>query len=83
MKPIVIIAIAVLLGGLVAVMAGNFSDQDQTSAMDETKPWLGMSCDEMLDFSASDQHQDITMDQHMEFHQYYFDHCSEIEDAVP
>ena len=83
MKPIVIIAIAVLLGGLVAVIAGNFSVQDQTSAMDETKPWLGLSCDAMLDFSASEKHQDLTPDQHMEFHGYYFDNCSGTESGQP
>ncbi len=86
MKPIVIISIAVLLGGLVAILAGNFSDQDQTTGfmeMDETKPWLGLSCDKMLDFSASDKHQDITPDLHMEFHEYYFDNCSEIKFEMP
>ncbi len=79
MKPIVITAIAVLLGGLVAIIAGNFSGQDQTSTMDETKPWVGLSCDGMLDFSASPEHQDLTPDQHMEFHGYYFDNCSETD----
>jgi len=83
MKPIVIIAIAVLLGGLVAIIAGNFSVQNQTSAMDETKPWLGLSCDAMLDFSASDEHQELTMDLHMEFHEYYLDRCSQTESTIP
>ncbi len=83
MKPIVLISIAVLCGGLVAVIAGNFSGQDQTSVMDETKPWVGLDCDKMLDFSASDEHQDLTMDQHMEFHNYYFDHCSGTESGEP
>ena len=83
MKPIIVIAIAVGLVTIVAILGGTYFTQNQITEMDETKPWLGMSCDEMLDFSASDQHQDITMDQHMEFHQYYFDHCSEIEDTIP
>ena len=86
MKPIVIISIAVLLGGLVAILAGNFSDQSQTTGsmeMDEIKPWLRLSCDEMLDFSASDKHQELTPDQHMEFHEYYFDNCSETEYGAP
>jgi len=86
MRPIVIISIAILLGGLVAILAGNFSDQSQTTGsmeIDETKPWLGLSCDEMLDFSASDKHQDITPDLHMEFHEYYFDNCSEIKFEMP
>jgi len=38
-----------------------------------------LNCDEMLDFSASDQHQDLTMDQHMKFHEYYINHCSDTE----
>ena len=83
MKPIIVIAIAVGLVTIVAILGGNYFVQNQITEMDETKPWLGMSCDEMLDFSASEQHRDITMDQHMEFHQYYFDHCSEIEDTIP
>ncbi len=82
-KSIITVAIIVGLGALVVIMVGNYFVQNQTTGMDETKPWLGLSCDEMLDFSASEQHQNITMDQHMEFHQYYFDHCSEIEDAMP
>ncbi len=82
-KPIIIIAIAVGLGAIVVIIGGNYFVQNQTTEMDETKPWLGLSCDEMLDFSASDQHQDITMDQHMEFHQYYYDHCSETELGKP
>ncbi len=82
-KSIIIVAIIVGLGALVVIIAGNYFVQNQTTEMDETKPWLGLNCDEMLDFSASVQHQNITMDQHMEFHQYYFDHCSEIEDAIP
>ena len=83
MKPIIVIAIAVGLVTIVTILGGTYFTQNQITEMDETKPWLGMSCDEMLDFSASDKHQDITMDQHMEFHQYYFDHCSEIEDTIP
>ncbi len=86
MRPIVIISIAVLLGGLVAIISGNFSDQNQTTGsmeMDETKPWLGLSCDKMLDFSASDKHQDLVEDQHMEFHEYYFNNCSETESEIP
>ncbi len=83
MKPIIIIAIAVGLGAIVVIIGGNYFVQNQTTEMDETKPWLGLSCDEMLDFSASDQHQDITMEQHMEFHQYYYDRCSDTEFGKP
>ncbi len=83
MKPIIIIAIAVSLVVIVVIIGGSYFIQNQTTEMDETKPWLGLNCDEMLDFSASEQHQDITMEQHMEFHNYYYDHCSDTELAKP
>jgi len=51
--------------------------------MSDAKPWFGLDCDEMLDFSGSDKHHMMHDSMHMEFHQYYFDHCSEIEDAIP
>jgi len=78
-KPIIIISIAVGIGAIVAIIGGNYSVLNQINEMNEAKPWTGLNCDEMLDFSASDEHQDLTTDQHMEFHQYYFDHCSESE----
>jgi hypothetical protein len=78
-EPIIIITVAVGLGAIVTIIGRNHFIQNQTTEIDETKPWLGLSCDGMLDFSGSDEHQDLTMDQHMEFHNYYFDHCTEIE----
>ncbi len=48
-----------------------------------TTPWLGLSCDEMLDFSATDEHHMMNNDMHMEFHNYYFDQCSETELGKP
>ena len=48
-------------------------------AATQDNPWNGLSCEEQLDFSMSPEHQNLTMDQHMEFHSYYFDHCSETE----
>ena len=83
MKSIMIIAIAIGLIAIVAIIGGNYFVQNQTAEMYEIKPWLGLNCDKMLDFSASKQHQDMTMDQHMEFHQYYYDHCSETELGKP
>ncbi len=74
MKPIIIIVIA--LGLVVASLAG-YSILNQDTGMNDAEPWVGLSCDEMLDFSASDGHQLLTNDQHMEFHNYYFDRCSE------
>ncbi len=37
----------------------------------QDNPWDGLSCEEMLDFSASPEHQELTMEQHMEFHKDY------------
>jgi len=36
-----------------------------------SNPWDGLTCDEMIDFSATPEHQVLTMDQHMEFHKAY------------
>ena len=44
-----------------------------------TTPWSGMSCDGMLDYSATDEHHMMHDDMHMEFHQYYFEQCPDIE----
>ena len=33
--------------------------------------WDGMSCEEMFDFAMSPEHQELTMEQHMEFHKDY------------
>ncbi len=76
MKPVIIIAIAVGLGAIVAIIGGLMG-------MGDAEPWIGLDCDEMLDFTMSPEHQNITMDQHMEFHQYYFEHCSETELGKP
>ena len=72
MRPIGLIVVAVSLGAIMAIIAGDYSNQDEA-------PWDGLNCDEMLDFSASDEHQDLTMDQHMKFHEYYINHCSDTE----
>ena len=37
----------------------------------QDNPWDGLSCDEMFDFAMSPEHQDLTMEQHMEFHKDY------------
>lgn len=33
--------------------------------------WDGLSCEEMIDFTMSPEHQELTMEQHMEFHKDY------------
>jgi len=62
---IVVVAVGLITGYFV------YATQDN--------PWNGLSCEKMLDFLMSPEHQNLTMDQHMEFHSYYFDHCSETE----
>lgn len=68
--PIVVVAVGLISGYFVY-------------AAPQDNPWDGLSCEEMLDFSMGSEHQDLTMDQHMEFHSYYFDHCSETESVEP
>jgi len=51
--------------------------------MPQDNPWDGLSCDEMIDFSGSDEHHLMGNSMHMEFHSYYFDHCSETELGKP
>jgi len=80
MKYIIIIVIVVGIGAIVAILGTDYYVQNQT-VVDE--PWFGLSCDQMIDFSGSDEHQELTMDQHMEFHQYYYDRCLETELGKP
>jgi hypothetical protein len=56
-KSIITVAIIVGLGALVVVIAGSFL-QNNTGfmGMGDAKPWFGLSCGEMLDFSGSDNH---------------------------
>jgi hypothetical protein len=42
----------------------------------EVKPWFEKSCDEMLDFSGSGQHNLMQDSIHIEFHEYYLEQCS-------
>ncbi|WP_212750597.1 hypothetical protein [Streptococcus pseudopneumoniae] len=45
-------------------------------------PWEGLTCEEMFDFAMSPEHQEITMEQHMEFHKDY-DPCIQKMDEIP
>lgn len=31
-------------------------------------PWIGMNCEEMIDFAKTPQHLELTKEQHEEFH---------------
>ncbi len=43
-------------------------------ASPQDNPWQGLSCEEMFNFAMSPEHQEITMEEHMEFHKD-FDPC--------
>jgi len=43
---------------------------------DDVKPWSGMNCDEMLDFSGTGQHGMMQDSVHMQFHEHYMQQCS-------
>ena len=57
------IAILVVVVGSIVGYFGYASPQD--------KFWDGLSCEEMFDFAMSPEHQELTMEQHMEFHKDY------------
>jgi len=62
MKRTSFLGIAILV--LVSLIIGYFVYASQNF-------WDGMSCEEMFDFAMSPEHQELTMEQHMEFHKDY------------
>jgi hypothetical protein len=80
MRIAIIIAIVVGIWIMVAIVVGYQYIQNQI-VIDQ--PWVGLTCDGMLDFSATDEHQGLTMEQHMEFHNHYYDNCSDTELGKP
>ena len=79
-KSIIMIALVVGLVAIVAVIGSSYYLQNQTSGfmgMGDAKPWIGLNCDGMLDFSASEMHDLMHDSMHMEFHQHYISNCSE------
>ncbi len=40
-------------------------------ASPQDNPWDGLSCEEMFDYAMSPQHQELTTEEHMEFHKDY------------
>ena len=63
MKRTSLLGVAILV--LVVSIVGYFVYATQDS------PWDGLSCEEMFDFAMSPEHQDLTMEQHMDFHKDY------------
>ena len=72
MKPIIIVAIIAVIG---VIAAGLVISQDTVNA----KPWTGLDCNEMLDFSASEEHTSMDIDMHIEFHTHFIENCSDMK----
>ncbi len=60
---LLVISIIVVAVGLIVGYSVYAAPQDN--------PWDGLSCEEMFDFAMSPEHQEITQEQHMEFHKDY------------
>ncbi len=60
----IVIGVSIVISGLVI---GYF-----VFDITQDRPWKGLSCEEMFYFSMIPEHQDLTMEQHMDFHQSYF-----------
>ena len=65
MKRTHLLAIAILVVSVGSII-GYFG-----YAAPQDNPCDGLSCEEMFDFAMSPEHQELTMDQHMEFHKGY------------
>ena len=72
MKQVIIVSIIAVV---VAVSAGLAISQDSINA----KPWSGLDCNEMLDFSASIEHTAMDMDMHIKFHAHFLENCSDMK----
>ncbi len=58
-------------------LEGGFIDKSNEMRMgDEANPWFGMNCDEMLNYSGSEQHNLMHDSMHIEFHEHYLQQCS-------
>lgn len=73
----IMIAVVLIVGvNTMSNMEGGFLDMAHEIRMtDETNPWFGMNCNEMLDFSASDHHNGMHDSMHLEFHEHYLLQC--------
>ena len=59
------------LGITILVIAVGLTVGYFVYANSEDKPWDGLSCEEMFDFAMSPAHQELTTEEHMEFHMDY------------
>jgi len=72
----VIMVSTVLIAGINSMsnFEGGFTDKS-IGMGSEANPWVGMSCDEMLDFSGTEQHDMMYDSMHIEFHEHYMQQC--------
>lgn len=77
----IMIAVVLIVGvNTMSNMEGEFLDRAHKIRMtDETNPWFGMNCNEMLDFSASEHHDVMYDSMHLEFHEHYLLQCPQIK----
>ena len=96
MKPVIIIIIigVIVIGAMIMMRPIPVEkvtiDFDQVIIIEsipplfpDVEPWSGLNCDEMLDFSGSDEHDLMNESMHLEFHDHYMDNCSDIEFEEP
>jgi len=60
---------------IVAVAAGLAISQETV----DVKPWAGLDCNEMLDFSGTAEHNLMEDTMHIEFHTHYMENCSDMK----
>ncbi len=61
----------IFLGIAILVIAVGLTVGYFVYANSEDKPWDGLSCEEMFDFAMSPEHQELTTEEHMDFHKDY------------
>ncbi len=60
---------------IIIIISGLVISLDSINA----KPWSDLDCNEMLDFSASEEHTAMDMNMHIEFHAHFIENCSDME----
>ncbi len=69
MKTIIIV---VIIAVIIVIAAGLSMSIEEPV---EAKPWAGLDCTEMLDFSATSDHNLMDDIMHIEFHEHYMNSC--------
>jgi hypothetical protein len=61
---------------IIVIVAGLSMSVEETV---DAKPWSGLDCNEMLDFSASEKHTVMDTNMHIEFHTHFIENCSDMK----